>query len=258
MGRLTGKTIVITGGFGLIGMAFVRGVVDEGGSVIVADLDVNRITSSKYEIGGSGNEGSVSYVDFDICSQDSIAEFIASTVVSNGRIDALVNAAYPRNKSFGARFEDVEYESFCENVNLHLGGYFLTTQKFAEYFATVGSGNVVTIASIYGLVAPRFDVYEGTDMTCSIEYSAIKSGLIHMSRYLAHYYKGKNVRFNCISPGGIFDNQPQSFVDAYNSYGMTKGMLNSQDLVGALVFLLSDESAFVNGQNLVVDDGWTL
>ncbi len=87
------------------------------------------------------------------------------------------------------------------------------------------------------LVAPRFDVYEGTNKTSSIEYSAIKSGL---------------------GPGGVFDNQPQLFADAYNSYEMTKGMLNPQDLIGAPIFILSDESAFVNGQNIVVDNGWTL
>jgi len=258
MGRLTGKTIVVTGGLGLIGKAFVHGIVNEGGRTIVADLGASQITASKSKIGDPDSEGSITYLDLDICSRDSIEEIIASTVVVNGGIDALVNAAFPRNNSFGTRFEDVSYESFCENVNLHLGGYFLTTQRFAEYFATVGSGNIVTVASIYGLVAPRFDVYEGTDMTSSIEYSAIKSGLIHMNRYLSHYYKGKNIRFNCISPGGVFDNQPQLFVDAYNTYGMTKGLLNPQDLVGALIFLLSDESAFVNGQNLVVDDGWTL
>ena len=95
-------------------------------------------------------------------------------------------------------------------------------------------------------------------MTSPIEYTAIKSGIISITRYLSKYCKGDNIRINSISPGGIFDNQPKSFVQNYKDSCNSKGMLESEDITGALLFLLSDESKFIHGQNIIVDDGWTL
>jgi NAD(P)-dependent dehydrogenase (short-subunit alcohol dehydrogenase family) len=95
-------------------------------------------------------------------------------------------------------------------------------------------------------------------MVSPIEYSAIKSGIIAITRYLAKYYKGTNIRVNCISPGGIIDNQPEIFLKRYLKSCTHKGMLNASDLSGTLIYLLSDFSKYVNGQNIIVDDGWTL
>ena len=159
----------------------------------------------------------------------------------------MVNAAYPRNKNYGRHFFDVEYEDFCENVSVHLGGYFLTSQQFAKYFAETGCGNIINISSVYGVIAPKFEIYKDTPMTMPVEYAAIKSALIHLTKYMAKYLKDKNVRVNCISPGGILD-----------KHCLSKGMLDPEDIMGALVFLLSDASKFINGQNIIVDDGFTL
>jgi NAD(P)-dependent dehydrogenase (short-subunit alcohol dehydrogenase family) len=95
-------------------------------------------------------------------------------------------------------------------------------------------------------------------MNSPIEYSAIKAGVVAITKYLAKYYKNKNIRVNCISPGGILDNQPEIFLENYSNNCNSKGMLDSQDLNGALIFLLSDSSKYVNGQNIIVDDGWSL
>lgn len=95
-------------------------------------------------------------------------------------------------------------------------------------------------------------------MSVPVEYAAIKSGLIHLTKYMAKYFKGLNIRVNTLSPGGIFDNQPQSFLDAYKDRCLTKGMLDKSDLRGSLLYLLSDMSKYVNGQNIIVDDGFTL
>ena len=107
-------------------------------------------------------------------------------------------------------------------------------------------------------MTPRFEVYDGTAMTMPVEYSAIKAGVVQLTRYFAQYFKGSGIRVNCISPGGILDNQPESFLTAYNSHCASKGMLVPQDVLGALLFLLSDESRFMTGQNIVVDDGYSL
>ena len=119
-------------------------------------------------------------------------------------------------------------------------------------------GNLIHISSIQGFSTPKFEHYEDTKMVSPIEYSAIKAGVISITKYLAKYYKGKNIRVNSISPGGILDDQPNVFLKKYNRTCNIKGMLDSNDLCGSLVFLLSDKSKFINGQNIVVDDGWSL
>ena len=141
---------------------------------------------------------------------------------------------------------------------MNLGGYFLTSQQFAKYFHKQGYGNIINLASIYGVIAPRFEVYNNTPMTMPVEYAAIKSGLIHLTKYMAKYFKGKNIRVNTISLGGIEDKQPEAFLKAYKDFCLNKGMLNAKDVSGTVLYLLSDLSEFVNGQNIVVDDGFTL
>lgn len=254
---LGGKTVVIIGGAGLIGQAFSRGIVSHGGKVIVADIDIarchdvcNRIAD---EMGGIRPEAEV----VDITSKISLDSLIDRISAVHSSIDAVVNNAYPRNERYGRKLEDVDYEDFCENISLHLGGYFLSTQRFADHFKTQGYGQVINISSIYGVIPPRFEIYEGTNITMPVEYAAIKSAIQHLSLYFMRYYKGSAVRFNCISPGGIWDNQPKIFVDAYKKFSQSKGLLVPEDLIGTLIYLVSDLSSAINGQNIVVDDGWT-
>jgi len=139
-----------------------------------------------------------------------------------------------------------------------LGGYFLVAQQFGLLFREQGEGNIINMGSIYGVMAPRFDIYEGTPMTMPVEYAAIKSAVIHLTQYLAQYFKGNGVRVNCISPGGILDNQPEAFLQKYNAHCSGKGMLDPQDINGSLLFLLPDASKYITGQNLIVDDGFSL
>ena len=169
-----------------------------------------------------------------------------------------MNNAYPRNRNYGRRFEDVEYADKCDSLSIHLAGYFLVAQKFVEYFKSHGGGNIVNMSSIYGFVSPRFQIYAGTKMTTPVESALIKSGVDQLTRYFAQYYKGTGVRCNAVSPAGIADWQPESFVRNYGELSAGKGMLDPQDIFGALVFLLSGGSRYVDGQNLVVDDEFSL
>ena len=194
----------------------------------------------------------------DIGSKESLEALIRHAENADMPITSVVNCAYPRNAQYGRKFEHVSYESFCENVSLHLGGYFLTMQTFAEYFAKQSGGTILNIASIYGVVPPRFDIYTDTEMTVPVEYAAIKSAIIHLTKYAARYYAGKNVRINCLSPGGIMNSQNEVFLEAYRTQCLNKGMLDAHDIAGTAVFLLSEASRFINGQNIVVDDGFVL
>ena len=116
----------------------------------------------------------------------------------------------------------------------------------------------MTISSIYGVNAPRFEIYENTPMTMPVEYAAIKSAVLQLNRYLASYISDSRFRVNSVSPGGILDQQPGSFLEAYKKQTLGAGMLKPEDITGSIMFLLSDASRYINGQNIVVDDGFSL
>ena len=127
-----------------------------------------------------------------------------------------------------------------------------------KQFKKQGFGNLILISSILGVSTPKFDQYKGTKIKTPIEYSAIKSGIISITKYLAKYLKNKGIRVNCISPGGLKNNQPKKFISKYNANCLSKGLLDPEDLIGALNFLLSRDSKYINGQNIIIDDGWSL
>ncbi|RDU59119.1 oxidoreductase [Helicobacter marmotae] len=267
---LQNKVVVVTGGAGLIGKGFIEAIVQAGGIGIIADINLQAANSAKESIYNTICANSpqalasecASRIDcilLDITSKTSLQEAIQSLHARYGKIDALVNNAYPRTPNWGKKnFFEVEYEDFCANMNLQMGGYLLASQQFATYFKAQGYGNIISMSSIQGVYAPKFDTYIGTQMDSPIEYSMIKAGICHMTKYMAKYLANTGIRANAIAPGGILDNQPESFLTRYRAHCTSKGMLNPQDLSGTLLFLLSDASLYINGQTLIVDDGWGL
>ncbi len=254
---LANKIVVVIGGAGLLGKVFCEAIVTDGATVVVADINLSRAEQVCQSIAERYLCDRIVPESVDFTSKTSLQSLIARISERFGSIDAVVNNAYPRNTHYGRKLEDIEYTDFCENVSMHLGGYFLSTQQFAIFFKRQGYGQVVNMSSIYGSSAPRFEIYDGTTMTMPAEYAAIKSGIQQLSLYFMRYYKGTRLRFNCISPGGIIDTQPEAFKSAYGRYSQSKGMLAPEDISGALTFLLSDRSQYINGQNLVIDDGWS-
>lgn len=254
---LNKQVIVITGGAGLLGRQLCSMVAQNGGVAIVADLDIESARRVAEEL-VTIYPGSAEAEELDIRAISSVTGLIQILHERYGHIDAIVNNAYPRNRNYGRKFEEVTYDDFCENVSMHLGGYFLVAQQFGLYFKKQGRGNIVSMASVYGVMAPRFEIYEGTPITMPVEYSAIKSAVIHLTKYMAKYFKGSGVRINSISPGGILDSQPNSFLSKYAEHCTGKGMLHVNDICGTLLYLLSDMSEFVHGQNIIVDDAFSL
>jgi NAD(P)-dependent dehydrogenase (short-subunit alcohol dehydrogenase family) len=254
---LADKVVVVTGGAGVLGRQFCNAIVENGGVAILADLDAEAAARGAAEINQCGT-GRAEAAFLDITNLQSVGVLITELRGKYGHIDAVVNNAYPRNRNYGRKLEKVTYEDFCENVGQHLGGYFLVSQQFGLFFRDNGGGNIVNISSIYGTMVPRFEIYSGTPMTMPVEYSAIKSAVVQLTRYFAQYFKGTGIRVNSLSPGGILADQPVDFLAAYNGHCASKGMLSPTDLVGALLFLLSDQSQLMTGQNLIVDDGFSL
>lgn len=258
---LIDKTIIIAGGLGRIGKRFTDTVLENGGIAIIADISEEQFNIVKKQ-NWSGCEN-VDFYFLNIVSKSSILDLIEYVSAKYGKIDAFVNTAFPQTKSLGGLFEDLSYEYFCESLNIHLGGYFLCSQQMALFFKKQGQGNIINISSIQGVNLPKFDTYEGVTingapMTSEIDYTCNKFAIIAMTKYIAKYLKGSNIRCNCISPGGILDNQPEKFLSKYKDHCLSKGMLDSEDLKGALLLLLSDGSKYINGQNIIVDDGFTL
>ena len=253
---LKNNVVVITGGAGLLGQQFCKAAAVQGALVVVADYNLDSASAVAKEINMNGGQAEAQFLD--ITNNVSVDDLITILDSQHGHIDAVVNTAYPRNKNWGNKIEDITYDDFCENTSMHLGGYFQVAQKFALYFKKRGGGNIVNLASIYGTLAPRFEIYEGTSMTMPVEYAAIKAAIIQMTIYFAQYFKMDGIRCNAISPGGIFDHQPKTFIEKYNSHCSKKGMLAPSDICPVLIFLLSKQSQYITGQNLIVDDGFRI
>lgn len=259
MFNIQSKTVIITGGAGLIGSAYSKECTKAGANVIIVDIDKERGETLARNLKEETGNTNVIFQNCDITNVADVQSLINSTLDKFGKIDALVNNAYPRNTNYGRIYEEVDFKDFCENVNLHLGGYFLITQQISKVMMKQREGNIVNMASIYGFKAPKFEIYDGTNMTMPVEYAAIKGAIINLTRYLASYLGKYNIRVNAISPGGVYNNQPKSFVGKYcNNVVLEARMANPGDLIGVLLFLLDDASKYITGQNIVVDGGWNL
>jgi len=254
--QLSGKRIIVVGAGGRIGQEIVGAALEAGARVSAVDHSATALASLQ---GRFGDRAEFHAQAGDITSLTSVSEVLLTASQRFGGVDGSVNAAYPRNANYGRAFLDVTYEDFCANVSAHLGGYFLFMQQCARYAIERNIPfSLVNFSSIYGVVAPRFEIYAGTTMTMPVEYAAIKSGLQHLTRYATVYARGTAFRANCVSPGGILEGQDPRFLERYSHHCQRKGMLEPEDVIPTVLFLLSDASAYIAGQNIIVDDGFTL
>lgn len=241
---LENKIILVTGGSGLLGKSFIEDIIKKGG--IAINLDINNI-----------NDIDNNTLNLDVTCDKSIKESLEHIMNKYSRIDGLVNNAYPRTLDWGNKFEDITTKSFSDNIDMQLSRIFAISKPVLEIMKKQKSGSLVHMASIYGIVGNDFSVYENTELTSPAAYSAIKGGLINFSRYLASYFGKYNVRSNCVSPGGVFNNQNKTFVGQYSQKVPLKRMANPNDIAPTVSFLLSSESNYITGQNIAVDGGWT-
>jgi NAD(P)-dependent dehydrogenase (short-subunit alcohol dehydrogenase family) len=242
MSKLTNKIIVVTGGSGLIGSALLTHLRAEGAIGINAEIKI--VTDLEKNA-------------CDITNEQSVQQAIDLIVQKYKKIDGWVNCAYPRTADWGNNFENISASSWKQNVDMQLNSVFTCCQLISKQMKLQKNGNIVNLSSIYGVVGPDFGVYEGTGMTMPAAYAAIKGGIVNFTRYLASYLGADGIRVNCVSPGGIFDNQNELFVKQYEQRVPMKRMGKPGDIVPAISFLLSDEASYITGHNLVIDGGWT-
>jgi NAD(P)-dependent dehydrogenase (short-subunit alcohol dehydrogenase family) len=238
------KNIIVTGGCGLLGKEIILDLHKKGFVPINADIYVeNNFEKNQFFC--------------DVTDANSVQTLLKNVHEKYGKIHGLVNNAYPRTKDWGISFEEIHLESFRQNVDWQLNSYFIFCKLILPYLRLSGGGSVVNMASIYGVVGNNFTIYENTGMEPPFAYSAIKGGLINATRFLASKYGKEQIRFNCVSPGGIFDHQPENFITAYEKLVPMKRMGRPHDIAPTVSFLLSDESKYITGQNIIVDGGWT-
>jgi NAD(P)-dependent dehydrogenase (short-subunit alcohol dehydrogenase family) len=253
---LDNKTIIVTGACGLLGREICKALAELHARIVLADIDImaaEKLEEELRDVYGA----SVTAFPLDISSEDSVNKLVDELSKQAVSVDGLVNNAYPRNAAYGTIFENITMASWRENIDMHLNGYFNVSQKIARIMMQQRQGNIVSIASIYGMLGPDFSIYEGTTMTMPAEYAAIKGAIINFTRYLATYLAAYNIRVNCLSPGGIFNEQPASFVEKYKQRTPMGRMGNPEDIAGGVLFLLSNLSSYMTGQNLVIDGGWS-
>jgi len=250
---LTEKTSVVFGGAGLIGRSVSAALAGHGADVVVVDIDAQAASELVKEIGDNAT-----FREVDITDKTAVKTVLEAIAERNG-LDVFVNCSYPRNENYGQRYEDMTFEDWRENVDLHMNSYF-----YGAYCASIimknqpTGGSIINFASTYGVQAPDFSVYEGTDMTSPVEYSAMKGGILNLTRYMASYLGEYGVRVNALSPGGVFDEQNKRFVEEYERRTPLGRMAEPDDFRGPVVFLAADASSYVTGHNLRVDGGWTI
>ena len=286
---LSGRVAVVTGGAGLLGVEFCRTLMEAGAHVVVADIDGEAAKSTAASLNdiqttnpvgiGDSHERALG-IQTDVSSKDSVQLLVKSTVEKFDRLDILVNSAAldPKVKSqddsfsrsetiqpadlnpLNETFEDYPLESWQHAMDVNLTGMFLCCQAAGKQMLKQKEGVIINLCSIYGLVGPDQRIYQKVNESTRYKpayYSVSKAGVLGLTRYLATYYAGKGIRVNALTPGGVYADQDDDFLEAYAARTLIGRMAEKNEMNGALLFLAADASSYMTGGNLIVDGGWT-
>ena len=265
---LTHRVAVVTGGVGLLGAEFCKTLAEAGAVVAVVDLNgdaadkvADALTKDGYHAKG---------IAVDITKLDSVKQMVASVLADFGRLDILVNSAAldpkfdPEAASKGiapGAFEDYPLEQWNAAMNVNLTGMFLVTQACVKPMLEKGKkGSIINICSTYGLNGPDQRIYIKDEKRVAykpVYYTTTKAGVMGFTKYLAAYYAETEIRVNALTPGGVFNNHEDYFVKNYSAKTILGRMARKDEMNGALLFLASDASSYMTGNNVVVDGGWT-
>ena len=263
---LAGRTALVTGGAGLLGRQFTRALGEAGAKVVVADLDFTQAEAHAGKLADSGM--AVLPLQVNVTDPASVSGMVASAVNHFGSLDVIVNSAAldpkfdPENvdAQSGNAFETYPLEAWQKAIDVNLTGMFLACQAAARQMVAQDYGKIINICSTYGLVGPDQRLYERPDgprQFKPVYYTVSKAGVLGLTKYLATYYAGMNIRVNALTPGGVYNQHDETFLKAYSSRTVIGRMAHQDEMSGAVVFLASEASSYMTGANLVVDGGWT-
>jgi 2-deoxy-D-gluconate 3-dehydrogenase len=264
--KLNNQVAVVTGGAGQLGKEFCKTLAQAGAAVVVADLNEGLAGQVAGELQQAGHRAIPWKVD--VTSPASTRAMAEAAVQAFGRLDILVCSAAmdpkfdPQNQSAQSRnaFEDYPLQAWQQALDVNLTGLFLCAQAAVKPMLAQDHGVIINICSTYGLVGPDQRIYLRPGQPQQFKpvfYSVTKAGVLGLTRYLATYYAGKNIRANALTPGGVFNNHDEIFTKNYSARTVMGRMARKDEMSGALLFLASDASTYMTGANLVVDGGWT-
>lgn len=259
---LTGKVAIVTGGAGLLGKVFCQALVTAGADVAIIDIDKNKADETARKISKEQNQKVLAFA-CDITSPDSVVTMVEDVVNRLGRIDILLNNAASKGSNldqFFAEFENYSLQTWREVMAVNVDGLFLVAQSVGNQMKAQGGGSIIQISSIYGVVAPDQRIYEGSEyngraINTPAIYSVSKAAVIGLTSYLSTYWADSKIRVNTLTPGGIASGQNSEFNKKYSNRVPLGRMGEATELVGALIYLASDASSYVTGQNIIVDGG---
>jgi NAD(P)-dependent dehydrogenase (short-subunit alcohol dehydrogenase family) len=257
-----GKTAVITGACGILGRRFAAGLAEFGAAVVLVDLDTGATEALAAKIADRHKARTLG-IACDVADPMAVRRMAERVEDAFGGCSILMNNAATKGSSIDACFAPLEsytLETWREIMAVNLDGMFLVAQAIGAGMAERGGGSIIQTASIYGLLAPDQRIYEGSEyngraINTPAVYTASKAGVIGLTRHLATYWAARGVRVNTLTPGGVASGQNQEFNRRYAARIPLGRMAEADDMVGAAVFLASDASRYVTGQNIVVDGG---
>ena len=248
---LKGKAALVTGAAGNVGRQISMALAQAEAKTFIAGRSLKKLEAEANALRNQGYD--VTALGYDQAQEDSIHALLKEILGRVERIDVLVNNAVDRPMKDWIS----PAEHFARSMEVNATGVFLMMRLFGEAMATQGSGSIINISSIQGMVGPDFTLYEGLDWGTPPDYFFHKAGLISLTRYAAAKLGPHGVRVNAVSPGGFFNNQDPAFVERYNARTFLGRMASHTDLMGVIVFLASDASAYITGANIPVDGGYT-
>ena len=260
---LTGKTAVVTGGAGILGRHFCAGLAQAGACVAVVDIDQEKADALARDIRSQYQSNAVG-ICCDVSDPASVKSMVAKVVDAFGSIDILHNNAAGKScdlDAFFAPFEDYSLEEWRSIMSVNLDGMFLTAQAVGKQMVAQGrGGSIIQTASIYGVMAPDHRIYEGSfylnrEINTPAVYTASKAAVIGLTKHLATYWAPQGIRVNTLTPGGTESGQNDEFKKRYAGRIPMNRMAQAHEMVGALLYLASDASSYVTGQNIIVDGG---
>jgi NAD(P)-dependent dehydrogenase (short-subunit alcohol dehydrogenase family) len=261
---LAGHVSVVTGACGRLGPVWIGALLDAGATVLAIDLDDRDPSEAWRAVDASADPARLLFVAADISDRGSLVSARAACLERWGRIDSLVNNAgvdTPPSVGAGRRLTEIPLGEFTRVLDVNVTGAFAASQVFVEPMLAVGAGVIVNIGSLYASVSPDHRFYEHLPMDPPFvkppAYGASKAALVNLTKFLATHWAGQGVRVNSLSPGGVAGGQDPQFVEKYTARVPMGRMAEPADLVGPLLFLISDASRYVTGIDLRVDGGFT-
>ena len=259
---LTGKVAVVTGGAGLLGQVFCQALVTAGANVAIIDLDKQAADKTAATIKKAETQKVIA-VECDITSPESVSAMVQDVVTQLGGIDILLNNAASKGSNldqFFAPFENYSLQAWREVMAVNIDGLFLVAQSVGSHMKKQGGGSIIQVSSIYGVVAPDQRIYEGSEYNGRVintpaVYSVSKAAVLGLTSYLSTYWADSKIRVNTLTPGGIASGQNSEFNQKYSNRVPLGRMGEASELTGALIYLASDASSYVTGQNIIVDGG---